>query len=344
MYDRKGGSISFFGHDVVDSHREGVQKISLAKGFEISSNTVMVQAVNENYKNNPKQFVDRINKMGLNKPLGLPLKGEGIPKIPQPGTTTWNGLSLPWMAFGYGVEVTPLQTLTLYNAIANNGEMIKPQFVSEIKEWNRTIKKFKKEVINPKICSEGTVKKLKAVMENVVKRGTAKSIYSKDFSMAGKTGTAQGNYGINGGADKHYISSFVGFFPVEQPKYTCIVVVHKPSTATGLYYGADVAGPVFKRIAQKIFTDSPTTNEVKYLNKRSSSQESRYNAYFSKAQNATGKIPNVKGMPAMDAVSLLENMGLKVKLKGNLVGKVKSQSVSSGQPLQRNAMIELVVI
>jgi cell division protein FtsI (penicillin-binding protein 3) len=344
VYDRKGGSISFSGYNVVDSHREGIQKISLARGFEISSNTVMVQAVNENYKNNPKQFVDRINKMGLNKPLGLTLKGEGIPKIPQPGTKKWNGLSLPWMAFGYGVEVTPLQTLTLYNAIANNGEMIKPQFVSEIKEWNKTIKKFEKEVINPKICSEGTVKKLKAVMENVVKRGTAKSIYSKDFSMAGKTGTAQGNYGINGGADKHYVSSFVGFFPVEEPKYTCIVVVHKPNTATGSYYGADVAGPVFKRIAQKIFTDSPTTNEVKDLNKKSGIQESRYNAYFSKAQNATSKIPNVKGMPAMDAVSLLENMGLKVKLKGNVVGKVKSQSVSSGQPLQRNTMIELVVI
>jgi cell division protein FtsI (penicillin-binding protein 3) len=344
IYDRKGGSISFSGYNVVDSDREGVQKISLAKGFEISSNTVMVQAVHENYKNNPKQFVDRINKMGLNKPLGLPLKGEGMPKIPQPGTKKWNGLSLPWMAFGYGVEVTPLQTLTLYNAIANNGEMIKPQFVSEIKEWNKTIKKFEKEVINPKICSEGTVKKLKAVMENVVKRGTAKSIYSKDFSMAGKTGTAQGNYGINGGADKHYISSFVGFFPVEEPKYTCIVVVHKPNTSTGSYYGADVAGPVFKRIAQKIFTDSPTTNEVKDLNKKSGSQESRYNAYFSKAQNATSKIPNVKGMPAMDAVSLLENMGLKVKLKGNVVGKVKSQSVSSGQPVQRNAIIELVVI
>jgi cell division protein FtsI (penicillin-binding protein 3) len=162
--------------------------------------------------------------------------------------------------------------------------------------------------------------------------------------MAGKTGTAQGNYGINGGADKHYVSSFVGFFPVEEPKYTCIVVVHKPNTATGSYYGADVAGPVFKRIAQKIFTDTPTTNEVRDLNKKNSSQDSRYNAYFSKAQNATNKIPNVKGMPAMDAVSLLENMGLKVKLKGSVVGKVKSQSVSSGQPLQRNGMIELVVI
>lgn len=341
VYDRKGGLITYFGKDVVDSHREGIQKVTLAQGFEMSSNTVMVQAVYENYKNNPKQFVDRINAMGLNKPLGLSLRGEGIPKIPQPGTKSWNGLSLPWMAFGYGVEVIPMQTLTLYNAIANNGEMVKPQFVSEIKEWNKTIKKFDKQVINPRICSDETIKKLKAILKNVVKIGTAKSIYSTDFSMAGKTGTAQGNYGINGGADKHYISSFVGFFPVEKPKYTCIVVVHKPSTVNGNYYGADVAGPVFKRIAQKIFTDSPTTSAIKDLNKKIAKQENQYNEYSLKAQNDNNKVPNVKGMPGMDAIALLENIGLKVKLKGSGVGKVISQSILAGQPIFRNSIIEL---
>ena len=341
VYDRKGGLISYFGKDVVDSHRDGIQKVTLAQGFEISSNTVMVEAVYENYKNNPKQFVDRINAMGLNKPLGLTLKGEGIPKIPQPGTKSWNGLSLPWMAFGYGVEVTPMQTLTLYNAIANNGQMVKPQFVSEIKEWNKTIKKFDKQIINPKICSEETIKKLKALLKNVVKIGTAKSIYSKDFSMAGKTGTAQGNYAANGGADKHYISSFVGFFPVEQPKYTCIVVVHKPSTVNGNFYGADVAGPVFKRIAQKIFTDSPTTIAIKDLNKKIAKQENQYNKYPLKAQKGNNKVPNVKGMPGMDAIALLENKGLKVKLKGNLIGKVKRQSLNPGNPLIRQAVIEI---
>ena len=341
VYDRKGGLITYFGKDVVDSHRDGIQKVTLAQGFEMSSNTVMVQAVYENYKNNPKQFIDRINAMGLNKPLGLSLKGEGIPIIPQPKTSQWNGLSLPWMAFGYGVEVTPLQTLTLYNAIANNGEMVKPQFVSEIKEWNKTIKRFDKQVTNPKICSDETIKKLKAILKNVVKIGTAKSIYSKDFSMAGKTGTAQGNYAVNGGADKHYISSFVGFFPVEHPKYTCIVVVHKPSTVNGNYYGADVAGPVFKKISQKIFTDSPTTLDIKDLNKKIAKQENQYNEYSLKAQNDNNKVPNVKGMPGMDAIALLENMGLKIKLKGNGVGKVKSQSILAGQPIIRNSVIEL---
>jgi cell division protein FtsI (penicillin-binding protein 3) len=339
VYNRKGGSINFYGHNVVDSHREGPQMISLAKGFEISSNTVMVQAVQQNYKNNPKQFVERINNLGLNKPLGMGLQGEGIPKIPQPGTNKWNALSLPWMAFGYGIEVTPMQTLTLYNAIANNGEMVKPQFVSEIKEFNTTIKKFDKQVINPKICSDATISKLKAVMENVVKRGTAKSIYSKDFSMAGKTGTAQGNYGVNGGADKHYISSFVGFFPVDKPKYTCIVVVHKPSTINGNFYGADVAAPVFKRIAQKIFTDSPSSNSINNINKNIYSQEKNYNAYYTKSQNEKNTIPNLKGMSGMDAIALLENKGLHVKIKG--VGKVKSQSIGVGVPILKNSSIVL---
>ena len=341
VYNRKGGLISYFGKDVVDSHSDGPQLINLANGFEISSNTVMVQAVYENYKNNPKQFVDRINNIGLNKPLGLSIKGEANPFIPQPGTPSWNGLSLPWMAFGYGVEVTPMQTLTLYNAIANNGEMVKPQFVSEIKEWNKTIKKFDKEVINPKICSDNTIKKLKAIMQNVVKIGTAKKIYSKDFSMAGKTGTAQGNYGVNNGDSKHYISSFVGFFPVDKPKYTCIVVVHKPNTASGSFYGADVAAPVFKRIAQKIFTDTPSTNEIKDLNKKVKNQDFQYDNYYTIAQNGKNTVPNVKGMPGMDAVALLENMGLKVKLKGTGIGKVKNQSLQVGQPIKRNSTILL---
>jgi cell division protein FtsI (penicillin-binding protein 3) len=233
--------------------------------------------------------------------------------------------------------------LTLYNAIANNGEMVKPLFVSEIKEWNKTIKKFDKEVINPKICSDNTIKKLKAVMKNVVKIGTAKKIYSKDFSMAGKTGTAQGNYGINDGANKHYISSFVGFFPVDKPKYTCIVVVHKPNTESGSFYGADVAAPVFKRIAQKIFTDTPSSNEVKNLNKKITSQDKSYDNYFSLAQNEKNVVPNVKGLPAMDAIALLENLGFKVKLTNRGIGKVKNQSIPAGTAIVRKSIIELAV-
>ncbi len=339
VYDSKGGVIIIRGDKVRDSHEGGYGKISLAKGFEVSSNTVMVQAVYENYRNNPKQFVDRIDRMGLNKPLRLPIQGEGKPKIPQPTDKTWSATSLPWMAFGYGVAVTPLQTLTLYNAIANNGEMVKPQFVSEIKEWNKTIKKYDKEVINPKICSDETIKKVKAVMQNVVKRGTAKGLYSKDFSMAGKTGTAAAGYGKNGGSDKYYISSFVGYFPAENPKYSCIVVVHKPDASKNNYYGADVAGPVFKRIAQKIFTDAPSTNEIKNIDQKIAIQENNYKEHDPKAREVKNTIPNLKGMSGMDAVAILGNLGIKVKVKG--IGKVKNQSIPAGGVINKNTTIVL---
>jgi cell division protein FtsI (penicillin-binding protein 3) len=339
VYNTFGGVIDYRGKKVRDSHEGGFGSISLGRGFEVSSNTVLVQAVYENYKNNPKEFVDRIDRMGLNKPLGLPFQGEGKPYIPQPGDKHWSAISLPWMAFGYGVSVTPLQTLTLYNAVANNGEMVKPQFVSEIKEWNRTIKKYNKEVINPRICAPETIKKLKAVLTNVVKRGTGAKLYSKDFSMAGKTGTAQANYGKNGGSEKHYISSFVGFFPAENPKYSCIVVVHKPNTSGNNYYGADVAGPVFKRVAQKIFTDAPSTNEIKNLNKKIGKQEQAYAEFEAKANSESKVVPNVKGMSGMDAVALLENMKIKVKVIG--FGKVKRQSIQPGSALTKNQIIIL---
>jgi len=339
VYDCKGGIIDYKGSKVRDSHKGGWGKISLARGFEVSSNTVMVQAVYENYKNNPQEFIDRISNMGLDKPLGLPFQGEGKPIVHKPGEKGWNRNTLPWMAFGYSVAMTPMQTLTLYNAVANNGEMVKPQFVSEIKEWNKVIKTYNKEVINPKICSIETIGKLKAVLQNVVKRGTGKDLYSKNFSMAGKTGTAQANYGKNGGSEKHYISSFVGFFPAENPKYSCIVVVHKPNTSGNNYYGADVAGPVFKRIAQKIFTDSPSTNEIANLNKKIRKQELAYDDYKIKSSSVSKVIPNLKGMSGMDAVALLENLKLKVKVIG--IGKVKKQSIPAGESLDKNKTIIL---
>jgi cell division protein FtsI (penicillin-binding protein 3) len=339
VFDSKGGEIRYSGKAVRDSHKGGYGKISLARGFELSSNTVMVQAVYNNYKNNPSKFVNHVDSYGLNRKLGLDLKGEGMPVIPQPKDKNWSNISLPWMAFGYGVSVTPMQTLTFYNAVANNGEMVKPQFVSEIKEWNKTIKKIDKVVLNPKVCSQATILKLKAVLLNVVKKGTASKLYSKDFSMAGKTGTAAVNYAKDGGSGKYYASSFVGYFPADHPKYSCIVVVHKPSTVNNNYYGADVAGPVFKRIAQKIFTDAPSTNKIKNLDRKIPKQENNYDSYFVKSQMKSPSIPNVKGMSGMDALALLENLGLKVKVTG--IGKVKKQSLQAGQNIVKNTTILL---
>ncbi|HLN95069.1 MAG TPA: penicillin-binding transpeptidase domain-containing protein, partial [Flavobacterium sp.] len=230
-----------------------------------------------------------------------------------------------------------LQTLSIYNAVANNGEMVKPLFVREIKEWNKTIKKFDKQVICPKIASDATLKKVRAVLENVVRKGTGKALYSPNFSMAGKTGTAQVDY-YKGEGKLYYASSFVGYFPADNPKYSCIVVVHKPSTAKG-YYGADVAGPVFKRIAQKIFTDSPSMNEVRNLKQRNPLQDKNFERYDAQVVSGRKTIPNLKGMAGMDAVALLENLGMKVRVIG--VGKVRKQSLNPGESIQKNTTITL---
>ncbi len=336
VYDSRGGEVIYYNRKVRDSKKGGYGKISLARGFELSSNTVLVQAVYEGYKNNPQKFVDHIKRMKLHEPLGLQIKGEGKPIIPQPGAKNWYGTTLPWMAYGYSVSMTPLQTLTLYNAVANNGEMVKPLFVKEVKEWNKTIKKFDKEVINPKIASQETIDKIKVVLENVVKRGTGSKLYSKDFSMAGKTGTAQMGYADK--ANLYYASSFVGYFPADNPKYSCIVVVHKPSKSKG-YYGADVSGPVFKRIAQKVYTDVPSTNEIKNIDKHNLLQDKNYEMFYANANNELKTVPNLRGMPGMDAVALLENLNIKVKIVG--IGKVKKQSIQPGEPLLKNSTITL---
>jgi len=251
------GELNFYGkYKVKDSKKGGYGTLTAAKAFEVSSNVGLVKIVYDHYKDNPKQFVDRLYNMGLNKPLGLSILGEGIPKIPYPSDPDWDGLDLPWMAYGYGVSITPLQTLAFYNAIANGGELVKPRFLNQISNLGNTPTKiFSKQVLNPSICSQETLEKVQQMMFNVVdkKWGTAHSIKDTLLSMAGKTGTCQVDYTTG---NVQYISSFVGYYPVEKPMYSCIVVIHKPNKAKG-YYGATVAAPVFKKIAKKIFNDIP---------------------------------------------------------------------------------------
>ncbi|MCF6296038.1 MAG: transpeptidase family protein [Flavobacteriaceae bacterium] len=338
IVDTEKGVLSFYGRKVRDSKQGGYGKISASEAFEMSSNTGMVKLINNSYKNNPSKFVDRLYKMGLNNTLDLPIIGEGKPIITHPSDKkNWDGLDLPWMAFGYGVSLTPLQTLTFYNAIANDGEMVKPRFIRAVKEFNRTIVPFKKEIINPSVCSVETAKKVQQMMKNVVekKHGTAHNIFSPNFSMAGKTGTCQTEYWIE---SNRYISSFVGYFPADNPKYSCIVVIHKPDYKKG-YYGNIVAAPVFKKIAQKIYTDTPIIDTVEDLEVSSASVEKNYEAYFETAQKYKTIMPNVEGMPAMDAITLLENIGMKVRLVGS--GKVKKQSVAKGVKIKKNQIVVL---
>ncbi|MEZ7494087.1 penicillin-binding protein [Leeuwenhoekiella aequorea] len=335
VVDTENGRVKFYNRTVYDSHWGGYGKISAARAFELSSNTAFAKMINENYKDDPKRFLKRLYNMGLNDKLGLEIKGEGSPRFPYPGDSNWYGTTLPWMAFGYGVSLTPLQTLTFYNAIANNGEMVKPRFIKEIKKWDVSVEKFEKQVINPAICSQTTIDKVKAMMLNVVERGTAANIYSKDFSMAGKTGTCQTEYWLEEGK---YIASFAGYFPAEDPKYSCIVVVHKPKKSLG-YYGNIVAAPVFKKIAQKIYSDTPITDEVRLADSNPKPVISDYEGYYTKSQNKAQTIPNVKGMSGMDAISILENLGLQVEYKG--IGKVREQSLKAGQKLSKNQKIIL---
>lgn len=337
IVDTKQGYKQFYGRGIYDTHGHG--KISAAKALEVSSNIGLATLIDEHYAKQPKKFINRLKSWHLNEPLGIAIIGEGQPEIPEPGSKKWSKNALPSMAYGYNLSLTPLQTLTFYNAIANNGEMIRPRFIREVKEFDKSITKIDKEVIERKLFSEKTLNELKEILKNIVIRGTAKSLYSEHFSMAGKTGTAQTEYWMaDWNENKRYISSFVGYFPADNPKYSCIVVIHKPSIKKG-YYGADVSGPVFKAIAQKIFTDTPLIDEVGTLEFENSIVEKDFEEYYDMAKTYKTIMPSVVGMPTMDAIPILENMGLKVKVDGT--GVVKSQSIGHGEKVKKNQIVVL---
>jgi cell division protein FtsI (penicillin-binding protein 3) len=339
VVDTEKGRWRVYDRTVRDSKHGGYGEISVAKAFEVSSNTAFAKIIHNNYKESPEKFVNRLWNMELNKELGLPIKGEGKPVIRYPGDKGWSGISLAWMSHGYEVSLTPLQTLAFYNAIANDGQMVKPRLIKEVKEWNKTIKKFDKEVVNPSICSKETVKKVQELLKNVVekKHGTGNGLYDPNFSMAGKTGTCQKDYAKDKSKLK-YISTFAGYFPADNPKYSCIVVIHEPDKSVG-YYGADVSGPVFKSIAQKVYTINPLIDTVEELDTKKETVEKDYENYYVQARKQHQVIPNVRGMSGMDAIALLENLGLKVKVVGN--GKVKQQSIKNGTKINKNQTIVL---
>jgi len=367
------GKWKFLTQEVKDSHEGGFGKISVKQVFEKSSNVGTAKLIHTYYGKNPQQFVDRLCKMGINLSPELDIPGTGNADIKSTKDKRWSKVSLPWMSFGYELRLTPLQILTFYNAVANDGVMMKPRFVREVRKQGKAIKAFEPEVIHPHVASASTIQKAKEMMEGVVLEGTATNLKNADYKIAGKTGTAQiaksgGGYGNKKGSNSQtYQASFVGYFPADNPKYSCIVVVNAPSE--GVYYGNAVAGPIFKEIADKVYstlldihsevkatqfaeaktpfikngsrkdiqtvcrdlnisanTNSSSAEYVKVVMQKDSStivMDSNPN------QSLTDHVmPSVLGMGLKDALYLLENAGLKVKIIGS--GMIKKQSIKTG--------------
>ena len=299
MIDTKNGELIFYGNKVRDSKEGGYGKISASEVFKFSSNTGIVDIVTSGYSEHPEKFSERLFNMGINQSLGISIKGEGKPKIPHPNDKNWNGLSLPWMAYGYGVSLTPMQILSFYNAIANNGELLKPLFVKK--------SGVDKVVLNPSICSKETLAFMKDMLEGVVneKGGTAYNIKTDKYKIAGKTGTCQVDYNTK---NIEYISTFVGYFPADKPKYSCIVVIHRPNKKKG-YYGNVVAAPVFKTISDKIFSSIPQLESIVKFDQIKDIQNDSNSALMEIINDDFQKI---KGKSFYEILPILENLGYRV--------------------------------
>jgi cell division protein FtsI (penicillin-binding protein 3) len=366
---------TFYKSTLNEAHGQDHGKISIKHAFELSSN-VISKVINEAYKGDEQAFVNRIKSFGLGDKLGLDLSGEATPTLYEPGTKNWSGISLPWLSVGYETQQTPLQTLTFYNAVANNGKLVRPQFVKQIKRGAEVVKDFKPYVLNPQICSNKTLRDLKICIEGVMKNGTGRRLNSSYFEIAGKTGTAEilnddMRYGNKG--EKKYLASFVGYFPVEDPIYSCIVSI----AASGEnIYGASVSGTVFSAIANKVYATSlqyhDAVNEnakkikeapiskngslydlVMVLNKLNvpyskhtdsewvSTVASGQKVELKKKEIKKGVVPNVIGMTAKDAIYIIESVGMRAEIKG--YGVVYKQSYSPGAPAFNGGVIELML-
>jgi len=369
--DTGDGAYKFYNSVMRDHKPGGYGRISVRQAFEYSSNIAISKMVYARFSDNPARFVEYLRGMGLMQPLGFQMIGEGIPKIKTPDDPSWSGISLPWMSIGYEVELTPLQLLAFYNAIANDGQMIRPMIVKHARHADKVIDTYNTEVLNRKICSDKTLKKVRKLLEGVVKEGTAKNIRNQYYPIAGKTGTAQKIK--NGRYTRKYYTSFVGYFPADRPKYSCIVVIDQPKGFR--QYGSNVAAPVFKEIADMIFAqdlelhppfEASTENSkgvfpviqvgnIKDLNlicnELSITCETKTTDEWVRAKRkenavlwttdkiAPGVIPNVTGMTLRDAIFLLENLGVQVQYSGH--GRVISQSKTPGAKALKDSRIKL---
>ncbi|MGB1019416.1 MAG: penicillin-binding protein, partial [Chitinophagales bacterium] len=354
-----------------DHHDEEQNDVTVSQAFAMSSNVAVSKLTQDFYGKNYNKFYDKLKSFHITNPVGIEIEGEALPVIYPP--KEWSLVSLPWMSIGYEVQLTPLQTLTFYNAIANNGKMMKPYLVSSIKEYDNVVKQFKPVVIDKRVVSESTVQSLRAMLIDVVENGTARNIKSSNVSMAGKTGTSIVADRDKGYTNKIYQASFAGFFPAENPKYSCIVVINNPRN--GRIYGTEVAAPVFGEIANKIYAKDMQMHKnieekpVKVNsslpligNVQSTDAKMIYNnlgfsfhsdegveyGITQKQNNSVGLkvnpmienlMPNVVGMDLRDAFYVLENRGLKIIYRGK--GKVKKQSIAVGKRISEGAIVEL---
>lgn len=380
VVDLGGGAGKFYDRTMKDSKMHGIHESNLAQAFELSSNVGIARLVQDYYGRDGRagQFVKRIREMHLDEPTGIELDGEGAPMMKDPSKKEdhWSGTTLPWMSTGYECRLTPLQILRLYNAVANDGKMMKPYIVSQIMREGRTIKRFRPEVVDSRIASSSTIRKAQALLRGVVERGTAKE-YKPDYYMfSGKTGTARTDYYDPNSPRKQYMASFAGYFPSDKPKYSCIVMVYDP--VVGGFYGATSALPIFRKIADRcmginreLLADASLPDTVAYktgMRLAGWSDRDELNELIDElsldtdvegegnwARLAGGKeismevkdvleknlVPELFGMGIRDAIYLLENRGVHVRYQG--VGRVKSQSVQSGQPIIKGSTIHLTL-
>jgi len=376
----EGGTWNVANRTVYDSETHGRYDVTLQQAFELSSNVGMAKLAMSYYSASPSKFLKHLEALGITDKTGIDLAGEGKPIVYKPGSKYWSNATLPWMSFGYGLAITPLRTAMLYNAVANKGVMMKPYLVNSVVEDGIIIKQFVPQVVNERICSESTLKQLKVCLEGVCTNGTGKRLFEKAaYKAAGKTGTALVADGKFTYADKVYQSSFAGYFPAENPQYTIVVIIrNKPHAAR--FYGADVAGPVWKEIADRLYTlhvresatkqyasltandSTPFTyagaeQDVAYLNKhlqlyKSNTTSVQY-AEWLQVQKQQGSVaaslvkyneatvPNLIGLGLKDATYLCESLGMQVQVRGK--GKVKTQSITAGATLQKGSTITLIL-
>ena len=361
LVDTKNGVYMMHGSPMKDHnwHRGGYGVIDITKVLMVSSNIGVSRVIDENYHNQPEKYVEGLYKLGIATPLNLDIPGAAKkPNIRKPTKNNWSRTALAWMSIGYETQVPPMNTLAFYNAIANNGVMVKPKFVKSIVKDGQVIEEIPTEVLNPAIASPKTIEQIQTILEKVVSEGLGKRAGSKQFKVSGKTGTAQVSQGKGGyKSERKYLVSFCGYFPSDAPKYSCIVAIQKPGLPAS---GGQMAGSVFSEIAERVFAkhlaqdlkgakDSTAilTPDVK----KGILADAQYILDKIKAnpvnlgeekQQDPKRVPNVVGMGAKDAVYLLESAGLKVQLSG--MGKVKSQSIPAGNTLHKGKTIQLRLV